>query len=248
MRKSLFIGLFSLTGLLLAGCQSAPVSEPPATHTVRHYGAMRTFMMKGDLSGQVQLDTLPRTNLYGLGVAEGLRGELLIWNGKAAHTRVAAGNSTATDTAWTGRAALLVTSRVPQWQPAEPVPAAVADYAALQQHIENRAAAQGLDTSRAFAFRLSGQPEQVQWHVMDWPATAGPHTMEGHKKYATTGRFRQQQVELLGFFSRRHQAVFTHHTTFMHLHVRPANEAFAAHVDSLRWLPGQLLLHLPAAQ
>jgi acetolactate decarboxylase len=55
-------------------------------------------------------------------------------------------------------------------------------------------------------------------------------------------------VELLGFFSRRHQAVFTHHTTFMHLHARPAGQSFAAHVDSLRWRPGQLSLQLPAPQ
>ena len=206
-------------------------------------------MMKGDLTGKVQLDTLTRTHLYGLGVAEGLRGEYLLWNGHAARTRAVSGNRTATDTAWMGRAALLVTSRVPRWHAAELVPTTVRNESALQQFIAHRAAQLGLDTSQAFVFRLQGQPEQVQWHVMEWPKGAtGKHTMQNHKQYATTGQMVRQAVELLGFFSRHHHGVFIHHTSLMHLHVRPAGQAFAAHVDGLRWQPGQLSLQLPATQ
>lgn len=230
--------------LLLTAARYAP-PQP----RVRVYGAMRNFMMGPDLAGKVRLDTLARTHLYGLGVAEGLRGEYLLWDGHAAHTRVAPGNGTATDTAWTGRAALLVTSRVVRWQPAEPVPATVRDQPALQQFIARRAAQQGLGTSQAFVFRLQGQPEQVQWHVMDWPARATEqHNMQNHKQYATKGQMEGQAVELLGFFSRNHHGVFIHHTSFLHLHVRPAGQAFAAHVDGLRWRPGQLRLQLPAAR
>jgi acetolactate decarboxylase len=248
-----------LTGLAFSACQPAvetsATTEAPASASraqppvVQHYGAMRNFMMQGDLAGKVQLDTLARTHLYGLGVAEGLKGEYLLWDGRAARTRVAPTTGTTTDTAWTGRAALLVTSRVSRWQPAEPVPAAVTDLPALEQFIVERAARQGLDTSQAFVFRLEGKPEQVQWHVMEWPGGAAKqHTMQNHKQYAATGQLNQRAVELLGFFSRNHHGVFIHHTSLMHLHGRPMGEAFAAHVDDVRWLPGQLALQLPAVR
>ena len=238
----------SMAKLLLAILLLTAAHSAPPRLRVHVYGAMRNFMLQGNMAGKVQLDTLARPHLYGLGVAEGLQGEYLLWDGHAARTRVTSNKRTATDTAWTGRAALLVTSRVPRWQPAEAVPTTVLDESALQQFIARRAAQQGLDTSQAFVFRLQGQPEQVQWHVMDWPRGATiKHTMQNHKQYAASGQMSRQAVEMLGFFSRRHHGVFIHHTALMHLHVRPAGEAFAAHVDGLRWRPGQLRLQLPAA-
>jgi len=217
--------------------------------TVRVYGAMRNFMMGSDLAGKVRLAKLPSANLYALGVAANLRGELLAFGGAATLTTVAANKTTVSRPAPAdAQAALLVTAQVPHWQ-AVPVPTALRSPADVERLVARTAAQRGLDTTQALPFRLSGRPEAVFYHVMDWPQPAAQHTMQNHKQYAVKGTFtKSQPVEVLGFFSRQHQTIFTHHTTFVHLHARPARQAFAAHVDSLRFAAGTATLYLPAAR
>ncbi|MBD2766935.1 acetolactate decarboxylase [Hymenobacter sp. BT664] len=242
---SFSIGEFLKLGLLpaLTGTfmTAAYPTGPPAVHV---YGTMRNFMRQNDLSAKVALDTLRRQHLYGLGVAEGLQGELLIWNGRVATTRVTP-TGLVTDTLPQGRAALLVTSAVPRWK-AQPVPATVRTASELEAFVERSARQRGIQNA-PFAFRLAGAPAYVGWHVMQWPTAGGQHTHDNHHRYAYRGHYTQQPAELLGFFSRQHQAVFTHHTTWMHMHVRPTGRPFAAHVDSLGLSGASLMLYLPAA-
>ncbi|UYZ64882.1 hypothetical protein [Hymenobacter weizhouensis] len=240
MRRNQIVGACGLVVLGLAAAMG-PLTQP----AVRVYGAKRTFMMQGKLGATVALDSLlPRPHLYALGVAEGLHGELLVWDGAGALTRTAANQRTTTRSAAHSKAALLVASQVPRWQ-AVPLPAAVRSYPALEKLVARHAARLGLDTTRALPFRLEGRAVAVRWHVMEWPRPAAEHTMQNHKQYAVQGRFANQPVEVLGFFSRQHQTIFTHHTTFVHMHVRPAGQAFAAHVDSLHFAPGTATLYLP---
>lgn len=244
--KLLAAGLLALA-LAVVLASSSPVRWRPAP-TVRVYGAMKNFMMAGDLSARVALDTLTPTHLYGLGVAEGLNGELLILDGQALttsrdHNHDRAG--THTRLGLQGRAVLLVTSRVVRWQEV-PVPNGIGDLGALERFVARAAHRAGLDTTNALAFRLTGRPSGVTWHVMDWPRPAAEHTVVNHRQYAISGRFARQPVEMLGFFSHDHKTVFTHHTRESHLHVRPVGEPFVAHVDSL-WLGPEMTLHLPVA-
>ncbi|WP_310394923.1 hypothetical protein [Hymenobacter sp.] len=247
MRLSAFFRpLPALAGaaLLLGAAAVPPPTWQPA---VRVYGAMRNFMMGPDLGGKVKLAALPTPHLYALGVAANLRGELLAFGGPATLTTVAPGGITTTRPAPAGtQAALLVTAQVPRWQ-AVPVPTALRHFPDLERLVARTAARRGLDTTQPLPFRLSGRPLAVRYHVMDWPRPAGEHKLENHKQYAAKGLFtKNQPVEMLGFFSREHQSIFTHHTTFVHLHARPAGQPFAAHVDSLRFAPGTAILYLPA--
>lgn len=234
------------TAVMLLGAAAAP---PPAWQpAVRVNGAMRNFMMGSDMGGKVRLSAVPATHRYALGVAAGLRGELLAWDGPITLTTVAAGGKTTSRPAPAeAQAALLVAATVPHWQ-ALPVTTAVRHFQDLERLVARTAAQRGLDTMVAVPFRLSGRPLAVHYHIMDWPRPAAEHTMKNHKQYAVKGIFSNQPVEILGFFSRQHQTVFTHHTTFLHLHARPAGQAFAAHVDSLRFAAGAAVLYLPAAR
>lgn len=228
---------------LLCAAKLAPPTWQPA---VRVYGAMRNFMMGPDMNGKVKLAALPTPHLYALGVAANLKGELLAFGGPATLTTVAPfGRTTSRPAPADAQAALLVVAQVSRWQ-AVPVPAALRHFQDLERLVARTAARRGLDTSQPLPFRLSGRPLAVRYHVMDWPRPAAEHTMQNHKQYAAKGIFAGQPVEILGFFSREHQTVFTHHTTFVHLHVRPAGQPFAAHVDSLRFAPGAATLYLPA--
>jgi acetolactate decarboxylase len=50
---------------------------------------------------------------------------------------------------------------------------------------------------------------------------------------------------MVGFFSTEHQAVFTHHDTFMHLHLMTEDKKQMGHLEELRFKPGQMRLLLP---
>jgi acetolactate decarboxylase len=49
-------------------------------------------------------------------------------------------------------------------------------------------------------------------------------------------------VQIVGFFSREHQGIFTHHDTFMHLHLLCKSQNLMGHLDAVRFSRMQLLL------
>jgi acetolactate decarboxylase len=51
-------------------------------------------------------------------------------------------------------------------------------------------------------------------------------------------------VEILGFFSTEHKAIFTHHDTFMHLHLITSDRQKMGHLDALTFGPGEVWLYL----
>ena len=62
--------------LLLVSASAIEVPE------VKVSGAMKNIMMQGDLSAHINLDTLNKTHLFGLGPAASLKGEIMILDGK----------------------------------------------------------------------------------------------------------------------------------------------------------------------
>jgi len=44
-----------------------------------------------------------------------------------------------------------------------------------------------------------------------------------------------EDVRILGFFSTKHQQVFTHHDTFLHLHLITTDGRLMGHVDALEF-------------
>jgi acetolactate decarboxylase len=54
------------------------------------------------------------------------------------------------------------------------------------------------------------------------------------------------EVEMLGFYSDSHKAIFTHHTSNVHIHMRTVDDKLAGHVDDLILGDG-MILKLPAA-
>jgi acetolactate decarboxylase len=228
----------NLIGLILL------TSSATAQPRVNHYGAMRTFMMQGDLRSTARMDTLlqQHQHLYGLGVAAGLQGEVMITDGDAIVTRVSPGGKLQTQPRFAGEATLLVTSSVAAWQ-AYPIPDSIYTVTALEPFISTKANANGVDTTAAFPFRLTGRIVQANWHVMDWPNSAEIHTMQNHKQHEVKGQFLNELVEVLGFFSHQHTGIFIHHSGATHLHVRSMASGLVGHVDSLN--PSGMTLHLP---
>ncbi len=214
-------------------------AKPPIVHVA---GTLRNIMLKGDLSAHLTLDSLiKQPHLYGLGPVAGLQGELLLFDSNPYVCRVEQGQP-ATHQDASASAAMLVYASVPRWK-AVSVRAKVSNFADLEQQLQNWCRAHGIDGSEPFPFRLSGSVSRVSYHIIDWKEGA-THTTDNHKQFAYSGTLTNAPVELLGFYSNRHQGVFTHHTTNLHIHLMNADRTLVGHLDDIAFT-GPMTLHLP---
>ena len=212
------------------------------TIEVKHAGALKNFMHKGDISAKVDLRDLEITeNLYALGALESLKGEIMILNSQPLISRVKNDKVEITDS-FQNKAALLVYATVKDWKSHE-LPS-LSDQKELEEFIAKTANEAGMDMGKPFPFILEGKPESLRWHVIDWPEGDTVHTHKKHIESGLNGTLIKPQVEILGFYSNKHHAVFTHHTTNMHLHFKTDDGKLAGHIDGIN-PGGDLNLKLP---
>jgi len=223
-----------LTSSLFAVCQ---------TPNVKFYGALREIMFEGNLSGRVSLATLKeQPHLYGLGALKDLEGEILVLDGKAYISRVADGKVVISN-AMEDEAALLVTAQVVSWS-AHPISDAIENMDQLESLINKYAISAGLAPDKPFPFRIEGNAQSAEWHVIKWPAGDTHHTHAKHKASGLHGKI-TGTIEVLGFYSEHHKAIFTHHTRNSHLHVLNQAQTLAGHLDNLA-LTANAVLYLPS--
>ncbi len=202
-----------------------------AQSAVQFGGALRNIMHQGDLSAKVAIDTIVQKAVYGLGAATGLQGEWVIWDGEAWHSRVENGRLF-TEKTGTGTAALLVWSSMSSCFGRDTLLSFKSE-ADLQTAIIAFAQAVGVDTDEPFPFWLEGKAE-IDWHVIDWPAGDSLHTHEKHKTAGLHGRRKLKAARIIGFYSPKHAAIYTHHSTRLHMHLLDTRQPLAAHIDGIR--------------
>ncbi|MDZ4809950.1 MAG: acetolactate decarboxylase [Bacteroidota bacterium] len=224
---------------LLIGTLFFPL--PPAE--VKVAGEMKKIMREGNLSAHIALDTLlTKPNIYGLGPAEGIKGELMIVDSKAYWCKV---ENEKISTTFSGnvKAAMLVYAQVPAWKLIS-VNNEIKDYAALEKAVEQYASQNGQNLDEPFPFLITGIASNTTYHIIDWKEGV-KHTFDNHKQFAKNGELRNQQIMLLGFYSNKHHSIFTHHTTNMHVHVMDANKSVVGHLEEFSSAKNTLLLQIP---
>ena len=210
---------------------------------VKSAGEMRDVMMKGNLDAHFDLSTLRGTKgLYALGPVAGLQGEITVFDGKPSITTLRDGKPVIGE-AWP-KACFLVYAQVENWRTV-PITKEVVSLEQLEPFVRGAAKAAGVDIEKPFPFLLTGTPKLVKYHVI-WKSDGLPHTKELHQKAKIGFELKDQEVEMLGFYSDKHHGVFTHHDSNIHVHVRSKDGKEAGHVDGLT-LAGPMTLMLPAA-
>lgn len=227
-----------LIGVFVAALVSTPVLGGVQ---VLHRGAIKRMMHDGDLSAVINLDSLSQTpQLYAIGAIENLLGEIQIIDSKPSISSVEEGKLRV-DTSFHHMAALLVYAKVPKWREAAVFDSVVtAD--SLEIAVTDIAARKGVDLEQPFPFLLHGSVKMANWHVIDWPAGDTVHTHAKHKSSGLHGTLKDQEVTILGFYSRHHHAVFTHQGTNMHIHVVSDDGTVAGHLDDVVLAPKMTLL------
>ena len=230
--------------LLLCACKSSSTTQQ--RFKVEHRGALMNIMHKGDISAQANLsDLAEKDHVFALGAVKNLKGEILILDGKPYISSVKDGKLHI-DNSFDHEATLLVYAGVSSWNPTK-VPDNVGTYEELENHVQLQARKSGINTDEPFPFLLEGKADSFDWHVIDWKEGDKEHSHEKHINSGLNGTLTDREVQILGFYSNKHHAVFTHHTTNMHLHVRTTDGEIAGHVDGLKLGEG-MLLKLPGSK
>ena len=68
---------------------------------------------------------------------------------------------------------------------------------------------------------------------INWKDGDTIHNHKKHKESGLNGTLANRRVQIIGFYSTKHKAVFTHHTTNMHMHFKTDDNAIAGHIDDL---------------
>lgn len=227
---------------LLFLCMCSP-SPPAPPYAVKHKGTLKDIMHEGDISAKADLDNFKSTpHLYALGPLENLQGEILILDG-VPYISTVQNAELNIGSAYTHKAALLVYSTVENWLSIK-IPKEIVTYQELEIFIEKMATENGIDTEIAFPFLLEGAAKYIDWHVVRWNVADTEHTHEKHIHSGPHGQISFRDVEVLGFYSKHHHAIFTHHMTNMHMHFRTKDGVVAAHLDDIT-VGSRMTLKLP---
>lgn len=232
--------LLPLFLLPLLACQR---EKPTYIVPVESIGTLKQIMQEGDINAKIDLQTLAgKPQLYGIGAAENLKGEIMIWKGEAFLTTVA-GSGLATYDGFRKSASLLVYSEVSAWD-SLPLPPEVDELAKLEEFLVQSAQRVGVDTDHPFPFLLKGRPEMVSWHVIDWDETDPVHTHAKHQQSGMRSGWKNTPTEVIGFYSPT-PGVFTHHDSRIHLHATTPDRRLVAHLDQATGING-MNLYLPS--
>jgi hypothetical protein len=77
------------------------------------------------------------------------------------------------------------------------------------------------------------------------PHLYAPHNPEEHAKVKVPVVLESRAVDVIGFYSKLHTGIFTHHDSYAHMHVVTADKKVSGHVDQLS-AGGEMRLYLPA--
>lgn len=236
--KTVKVTLQALVILALAGCDSKDqhLSEP-----VKIIGEMKNVMWKGELDGNIHLDTITnKTHLYGLGPIEYLRGEILILDGKAYRSTVVTEEIMQVEESYDLKAPFFAYTHISQWRE-QTLPDSVETMRQLEQYLDQVTQS----ALRPFMFRLSGTVEEALIHVVNLPEGSAVSSPEEAHQGQVDYKINDRQSDILGFFSTEHQTIFTHHDTFLHMHLITADRQMMGHLDDVVFAKGSMKLHLP---
>ena len=238
---ALRIILFGLLALGMIHCNSKK-QETSSTNTypdIQIVGAMKNVMWKGELGSSIELDTITNKNgLYGLGPESYLTGELLINNGKSYVSKVTSDTTMTVDKRFDVSAPFFVYTTITEWNQIE-LPSNVKTIHDLEKFIDEKT----INYKRPFAFKLEGHVSNAIIHIQNLPKGTKVSSPEEAHQGQINYELNNEESEIVGFFSTKHKGVFTHHDSFLHMHLITKDERKMGHLDELEI--GKMTMYFP---
>lgn len=232
--------VFVLMSILITNCvEDNQTLGNQVYDDLKIVSAMKNVMWKGELGAAINLDTISnKKGLYGIGPETYLTGELLINDGKSYVSKVLSDSTMIVQKTFDTAAPFFVYANVNDWEIID-LPKEIKNIKDVELLIDQKTK----DRKRPFAFKLIGKVESAIIHIQNLPpGTAVSSPAEAHQGQVNYS-LGSEDVEIIGFFSTEHQAVFTHHDTYVHLHLMTKDESKMGHLDEVVF--DEMKLYLP---
>lgn len=208
---------------------------------VKIVGAMKDVMWKGQLSGNINLDTISnKRHLYGLGPVEYLSGELMILDGIAYKSTILTPTSMKVEETYQTKAPFFGYANIEKWNE-QSVPDSIQTTSQLESYLDKITKF----SKRPFMFKLSGIVEMAQIHVVNLPEGSKVRSPDDAHLGQINFELENQSVDILGFFSTEHKTIFTHHDTYLHMHLLTKDKSKMGHLEKFIFKKGTIKLSLP---
>ncbi len=233
--------------LLLASCAGAS-TEANFPDQPQVWGSLRGMMHQGITDAGTSISAaMTGKHMWGVGAVKDLDGEITIMNSSinlaqpvpnsedAIYQNIAQSDS---------GVALLVLAEVEHWT-SIPIDVDLDSQKALEAFIAKSSQAAGWDQDQILPFRVLGKTSHLQLHVIDGKRLEGAgNSHEEHIATAIKNVWKGTEVEMFGFRSLHHKAIFTHHDTTIHIHGVTADQS-SGHVDEVAIKAGECVLLMP---
>jgi acetolactate decarboxylase len=230
-----YISLILFSGLVFNSCGQK--ENPP----VQIYGALFEIMHKGDLSSRISLNQFDNdSNIFGLGALKDLKGEILILDSKPYISYEAGNGEVGISNDINYQAALYVHAVVKKWNKLK-LPTTINTTQQFEKHIETISGVNGINIEEPFPFMIKGIISKAEWHIINWDSNDVVHSHKKHIESGLSGVFEDKPITILGFYSKNHKTIFTHHSTYIHMHFLTDDKKIAGHVDDIIFRDNQTL-------
>jgi acetolactate decarboxylase len=200
---------------------------------VKHTGAMRQVMTGASLQNTLLWDTLSPEKLYGIGPLDRLNGEVTVVDGIIYTAKVNGAGDIVTMPVTSAAATFGVYINLEN-EVGIRVSEEIKDIETLERLIQIKAEQAGLDAEKPFLFVVKGQFDWIKVHVLNKPADELEHNHDLHNQAKKYFEYQNIGGELIGFYSRQHEGVFTHRGQYTHVHFISRDKSVMGHLDGIR--------------
>ena len=218
--------------LLFASC-----AKSTNTSSIKVVGEMRDVMWKGDLKGKIATDSLNNKETYGIGPIEFLKGEIVLFEGQTFVSKVIDSVSHQVTKIPSVKAPFFVYSTNSELNVFE---VTLENYSLkeIEEHIDSIYK----NYDQPLLIRIDGVFNKMKLHSVNLPegkqVSSPDEAHQGLTQYELNGI----SGSLIGFFSRNHKAVFTHHDSFFHAHFISDDRQVLGHIDELNFNSSKVTL------
>lgn len=225
---------------LIILCLNALGEGQCLTGKVHITGEMRNVMWKGQLEGNIYLDTIAnKSNVVGLGPLEYLGGEIIVIDRKSYKSIVISDSSMEVVETFNIKAPFFAHANILNWSE-ELIDVDIQTIQQLESFLDNKKSG----SSQPFMLKLAGFVKEATIHIVNLPAGAKVSSPNDAHKGLVKYQMENQEAEIVGFFSKEHKGIFTHHDTYLHMHLMTKDMQMMGHLDELSIEMGKMRLFL----
>lgn len=170
-----------------------------------------------------------------------MAGEILIIDGKSYKSTVTSDTTMKVEETYDIKAPFFGYANISEWTE-QALPDSIQTIKQLEIYLDDVTK----NLSRPYMFKMDGIVEQATIHIVNLPKGSKVSSPDEAHKGQVNYQVNNEPSELIGFFSTEHKAIFTHHDTYLHMHLMTTDQQKMGHLDEVLFKKGTMKLFLPA--